>query len=545
MANANEVWSRENSALLEGTDGVDNISVYGNYQKVKALGSSDTIQIYSGRKNDLVYAGDGNDLIKDYSDGSTLYGEAGNDTVKFYGKNTFADGGADDDFFQVYSSEYYQADNITITGGAGNDTIELSPYYKTMNVVVTDFSNEDVLFFDSAYEDKGRKLSFESENGQIIITDNGSVKSYDDNGNPGLSTLQPHFNLTLEGISDISEVADAKYYRRFNKNPFKSGTLGELLGVDAGTVEPATNTETVSTSTETVATTNTKTTTTTEETTSKITTTKIEDTATTSTPTVTVGGGDIIINNYNYYGDYTDNSNNNGTIINQSSIGGDVKNSTTVDNSKTLVISGNTYTYNGGDKVINNYQQGEVVELASDYQGIDLSGNSFFVKSSSGQLEIQNSRDKFVGYSAESEVVAYSYVASGGGNVDGRDKNVAEIMIGGDNANNQIYAGSGGSSLWGGNGGIDTLTGGDGNDEFFYAVGSGNDVVQNADSNDLINLASITLSQISGVEVNIGQININFIDGGSLKVQGGDDVRYQIAEGTFAVNQTTKEWSAK
>lgn len=49
MVKANEVSSRKNSALLEGTDGVDNISVHGNYQTVTALGSSDTIQIYSGR----------------------------------------------------------------------------------------------------------------------------------------------------------------------------------------------------------------------------------------------------------------------------------------------------------------------------------------------------------------------------------------------------------------------------------------------------------------------------------------------------------------
>ena len=66
-------------------------------------------------------------------------------------------------------------------------------------------------------------------------------------------------------------------------------------------------------------------------------------------------------------------------------------------------------------------------------------------------------RDKFIGYSAQnSEVIAYSYVASGGGNVDGRGKNQAEILIGADHQNNQIFAGNGGSSLWGANGGADT-----------------------------------------------------------------------------------------
>ena len=165
------------------------------------------------------------------------------------------------------------------------------------------------------------------------------------------------------------------------------------------------------------------------------------------------------------------------------------------------------------------------------------------MKSSSGQLEIQNARSKFVGYSANSEVVAYSYVASNSGTIDGRGYSQAEIMIGADNADNQIYAGGSGSSLWGGTGGNDTLTGANGYTEFFYAVGGGSDVVQSSNSDDLINLASVSLSQISDVNVNIGQVNINFIDGGNLKVNGDSGVRYQVAEGTFSVNQYTKQWS--
>ena len=270
--------------------------------------------------------------------------------------------------------------------------------------------------------------------------------------------------------------------------------------------------------------------------------------ATTSEQTVTeyIVDGALNSNVVNIYnGNVYYINDNNGTIIIDSNVEGDVINNTTVDNSTTIIKEGNTYTYSGGDKVIDNYQQGEVVELASDYQGIDLNGNSFFVKSSSGQVEIQNSRDKFIGYSANSEMVAYSYVASSGGTVNGRGKTQAEIMIGADNANNQIYAGSGGSSLWGGAGGNDMMFGGAGYDEFFYAVGGGSDVIQNADDNDLVNLASVNLSQISGVDVSVGQVNINFVDGGSLQVQGSSSVAYRIAEGTFKVNQSTKQWSAK
>ena len=217
-----------------------------------------------------------------------------------------------------------------------------------------------------------------------------------------------------------------------------------------------------------------------------------------------------------------------------------------IPSTSSLTKNGNTYTYSGGDKVIENYQQDEVVALTSDYQGIDLNGNSFFVNSSSGHLEIQNARDKFIGYSAGDEnVIAYSYVASGGGNVDGRGKSQAEIMIGGDNSNNQIFAGNGGSSLWGGNGGADTLVGGDGYDEFFFAIGSGGDVIQNAGSNDVVNLLGVSLEQIAGVYVSSEQIHIDFTSGEFLQVKGTTNVGYRLQGATYVCNQSTGEWSTK
>ncbi len=281
---------------------------------------------------------------------------------------------------------------------------------------------------------------------------------------------------------------------------------------------------------------NTTTTTTTEETTS-------------TTPTVTSGSGtgDTIINNINnYYGNYTDMSGNNGTIVNQSSVSGGVTNNTSIDNSKNIVISGNTWTYNGGDKVINNYVEGQVVQLASDYTGIDVQGNSFLVKSSSGAVEIQNSRDKFIGYSGnDNNVVAYSYLASDGRQIDGRGKSQAEIMIGGDNSNNQIFAGSGGSSMWGGNGGADTLTGGEGYDEFFFAMGSGNDVVKNAGDNDVINLLGVSLSQISSFSYDSSSVDLNFNNGEHLKVESTSSVGYRVENQTYTFSHATGQWSTK
>ena len=213
-------------------------------------------------------------------------------------------------------------------------------------------------------------------------------------------------------------------------------------------------------------------------------------------------------------------------------------NITTKDNAQIIAKDG-VYTYTGGDRTIKDYSQDAQINLASDYTGIGLDNNNFYVNSSSGSLKIENACDKLISYGdATGNLVAYSFMASDGGDIDN-----AEIIIGGNNSSNQMYAGSGGSSLWSGEGGADTLIGGEGYDEFFYAVGSGSDVMQSVGDN--VNLLGVTLDQISGIEINIGQLNINFIDGGSLQVQGGDGVAYRIAEGTFQVNQSIQEWSAK
>ena len=472
------------------------------------------------------------------SRGASVYGESGNDTININIEHTFANGGDGADLFYLNKYNSYSSSNntnftnITITSGAGKDTIEFNPYYYygRIELAVTDFSNDDVLRLDASYYEytgnQHKVVTQSVQNGNVVISDNSSISTY--NGNTVRGAIEPSFSITLQGVSDISQVANAHYYLYESDAPKEHKTLGELFGTSSST--------STTTPTENETTTNTTVTTPAGEVTTSTATTPANN-------TIGSGNNTTVVNNY--YGDTYNVNDNNGTVLIGSSVTGDVTNNTSVDNSVTIIKVGNTYTYNGGNKTIESYQQGEVVDLASDYRGIDLKENNFYVKSSTGDLEIQNSRDKFIGYSAGGQMAAYSYVASGGGNVDGRNYDKAEIMIGGDNANNQIIAGNAGSSLWGGNGGLDTLVGGSGYNEFFYAVGGGDDVIQNANDNDLVNLASVNLSQISGVNVNIGQVTINFVDGGNLQVQGGSGVGYQIAEGTFQVNQSTGEWSNK
>ena len=208
-----------------------------------------------------------------------------------------------------------------------------------------------------------------------------------------------------------------------------------------------------------------------------------------------------------------------------------------------LVKDGLNYIYKGGTKIIKNYLESEQINLASDFAGIGLDEKNFFINSSSGTLSIENVRDKLVHYGdAVGNLIAYSFMASGGGEVDLSSHSAFDIIIGANDLANKLIAGSGGSSLWGGNGGDDTLVGGDGYDEFFYTVGNGNDVIKNAASNDIVNLLGVSLGQISDALVNESAVTLKFIDGGSLRVEGNTNVGYSLGGLTYAANQSNGTW---
>ena len=99
--------------------------------------------------------------------------------------------------------------------------------------------------------------------------------------------------------------------------------------------------------------------------------------------------------------------------------------------------------------------------------------------------------------------------------------------------------------MWGGNGGTDTMTGGDGYDEFFFAMGSGNDLVQNAGDNDVVNLLGVSLSQISSFSYDSSSVDLNFNNGEHLKVESTSSVGYRVENQTFFFNRATNEWTTK
>ena len=123
------------------------------------------------------------------------------------------------------------------------------------------------------------------------------------------------------------------------------------------------------------------------------------------------------------------------------------------------------------------------------------------------------------------------------------------VALAGNGNNNTLYGGGIGTnnSLWGG-AGNNVLNGStEGQDTFFYVrnagaylqgvddtVTGGNDTVYNynLDKGDIVWLGDTTVDDILNTEVGDNSVVVNFKNGGSLTVEGSDDVRFLINSGT-------------
>ena len=81
--------------------------------------------------------------------------------------------------------------------------------------------------------------------------------------------------------------------------------------------------------------------------------------------------------------------------------------------------------------------------------------------------------------------------------------------------------------------------------EFFYAIGSGDDTITNANRNDIVNLLGVSLSQITEASISLSEINIGFIDGGHLKLQSYAPTGFKVEGVTYVADRINKTWSTK
>ena len=135
-------------------------------------------------------------------------------------------------------------------------------------------------------------------------------------------------------------------------------------------------------------------------------------------------------------------------------------------------------------------------------------------------------------------------------NIDARNAEITSDFtrqLIGNALNNKIFA-SQGDELWGG-AGDDELYGA-GNNIFRYGVSDGKDVIYNSVTDDKVNLYNISVDDIISVDYNENNLNINFADGGSLKIVGengasnfilSDNSAWKFNRETQSVTQTQPE----
>lgn len=207
------------------------------------------------------------------------------------------------------------------------------------------------------------------------------------------------------------------------------------------------------------------------------------------------------------------------------------------------------YTYSGGWSLISDFITGNKVKLASDVLGFEVSDNDFAMNSSTGRLTIENSRDKIIDFSdSYGNTGFYAYVAGNAGVVDGHAFLNFEIIVGADNQSNNLIAGYGGSSLWGGFGfSADILTGGLGLDNFLLGKNDGNDHVAGASSIDTVSLYDASLSDIVATAVSDNLVAVAFNTGVVVTVENSDSVTpaFQLSDGTsYRYNRANASWQS-
>ena len=202
--------------------------------------------------------------------------------------------------------------------------------------------------------------------------------------------------------------------------------------------------------------------------------------------------------------------------------------------------------YTGGDQVISNYT-GEPVTLSGSFSGANFSGNNFVVNSSAGTLTIQNVTDKVIDLrDASGNEFIKAYMPSLAGVIDGTGINGYEIITGSAAGTDVIFAGDGGSQLWGGAGDTaDALVGGNGSDIFIGGRYQGSDNFLNVSSADVVNLTDATLSDIVAAVGSADNVLIGFNTGNIISIQSTDTLSAAInlADGTsWRFNHSTQSW---
>ncbi len=208
----------------------------------------------------------------------------------------------------------------------------------------------------------------------------------------------------------------------------------------------------------------------------------------------------------------------------------------------------NPNVYTGGNQVISNYASGNKIYFGADFANATFDGvGNLLLGSSFGVLTVQNIWNKIVDVSnmaGQTFLAAYeSYLP---GVIDGRGFSSRELIAGSRYGGDVIFAGDGGSSLWGGSDvAADVLVGGNGTDVFVSGKSEGSDSFVDASAFDTVYLRDVTVSDISLTASDGNSVGILFNTGNVLTVTGTSaaSADFVLADGsTYWYGFNSKQW---
>ena len=559
------IYNGDDSNTILGGDGNDTIESYGNFQEIDG-GTGDDSIVNRGDYS-LVDLGAGNDEIDNYGNSVTINGETGNNDIHNYGDSAViysVDGddtiwnGGDDATINTGAgndSVFSNAANISIDLGTGKDFLHIRGDYASIlmgdddDTVKTDASN--VTISGGAGNDR---ISLESgaANDLILYTEgdgNDTIWGLDENSRLQIGDGTASYSSTVQGDDLILTVGEntitLKDARDKPKhiiigesgpsgggsndngndggNDNSSGGRGDGSGIGSG-IGGNTSGGTSSNEGNSSAASGGR---------------SATGSAGRSASTGISGGNSLRRNSHST----TDNAS---TVTTSTETTNPLATSSTANQLLTPNSSLQT-VYTGGNQVINDYASGERIVFGATYTGAFFDGNgNFFAGSTTGALVVQNAADKVIDLTdAAGNDFVKAYQATTAGVIDGRGLGGFEV-INGSAGSDAIYAGDGGSQLWGGADSVsDAMMGGSGTDIFIGGKNQGADFFLNASANDVIHLNDSTLGDIVATAEENGTIGIAFNTGNVVAVQSSEllSANLMLADGsTYRFNHATKNW---
>jgi len=248
------IYGGNGEDVIHGNEGLDTINgnagndiITGDAGKDLIRGGKNDDIIDAGADNDLVYGELGNDTIIAGTGADTVYGGAGDDVIHTSSAVTditagsdFISAGADND--KVIVAQGVTTDAITIKGGKGNDTIDASAENVIANAHQAGLDVNGNIGNDSILGGVGSDTIHGGRDNDVLVGNNGADYLFGDKGNDII--IGGEGNDTIDGgdgedtVSFIGNFLDYTQERIAGGAAFKiTDTVAGRDGVDVVTAD--------------------------------------------------------------------------------------------------------------------------------------------------------------------------------------------------------------------------------------------------------------------------------------------------------------------